>query len=325
MPDPSTTRLALYKSKSDGSELVTYAQDIGGNWDKVDLAVGFQSATSTTRPSAPYSGKPIFQTDTANSTFFHNGSSPASGGWVELPNSSSTFGSNLKLAAGAQLVIGADVNLFRSAANVLRTDDALVVGGALTASSTLAVTGNTTVGGNATITGDLKLGSNIFRNQFAISTAVANTTTETVIGSLTIPANDAVVGAIYRITVFGTASVTGTPQFTIRGRLGGATGTLAATLGPTTAGSGVTNQTWSVDFDLICLTTGASATWMPRFILAQNVSTASAQTGSVLLPTSGAPLTQDSTVSNAMVVTWTWSAASASNTATARAIAYRIA
>jgi hypothetical protein len=45
----------------------------------------------------------------------------------------------------------------------------------------------------------------------------------------------------------------------------------------------------------------------------------------VLLPVSGASITQDSTVSNAMVVTWAWNTASASNTATARAIAYRIA
>ena len=127
------------------------------------------------------------------------------------------------------------------------------------------------------------------------------------------------------MVVFGTASVTGTPTFTLRGRLGGVAGTLAATLGPATAGSGVTNQSWSIEFDLVCLTTGASGTWMPRFVLAQNVTTASTQTGAVLLPVSGASITQDSTVSNAMVVTWAWNTASASNTATARAIAYRIA
>lgn len=92
MPDPSTTRLALYKSKSDGSELVNYTQDLGQNWDKVDNAVGYQVVTSSTRPSAPYPGKPIMQSDTAYSTYVSNGTSPASGSWVEIPNSSAVYG-----------------------------------------------------------------------------------------------------------------------------------------------------------------------------------------------------------------------------------------
>src|SRR5207253_11445727 len=74
-----------------------------------------------------------------------NGTAPASASWVEIPNSSSTFGSNLKLASTAQLVIGADVNLFRNAANVLRTNDALIIDGALTTSSNATITGNLTV------------------------------------------------------------------------------------------------------------------------------------------------------------------------------------
>ncbi|MEU6597842.1 hypothetical protein [Streptomyces flaveolus] len=105
MPDPSTTRLGLYKSKSDGSELVNYTLDIGQNLDKLDLAVGFQACTSTTRPSSPYSGKPIFETDTGRS-FYSNGTSPASASWVEIPNSSGTYGGNFALAAGRQLNIG---------------------------------------------------------------------------------------------------------------------------------------------------------------------------------------------------------------------------
>src|SRR3954447_4838847 len=131
VPDPSTTRLALYKSKSDGSELVSYTTDIGQNLDKLDAAAGFQVVTSSTRPSSPYSGKPIAQSDTSYSTYFSNGTAPASASWVEIPNSSSTFGSNLKLASSAQLVIGVDTNLYRSAANILKTDDSLVIGGDL--------------------------------------------------------------------------------------------------------------------------------------------------------------------------------------------------
>ncbi|WP_030168910.1 hypothetical protein [Streptomyces sp. NRRL S-813] len=108
MPDPSTTRLGLYKSKSDGSELVNYTQDIGQNLDKIDTAVGFQIVTSSTRPSSPYPGKPIAESDT-NRTYYSNGSSPASGSWVEIPNSAGTFGGPLTL--GSTLAVAGAANL----------------------------------------------------------------------------------------------------------------------------------------------------------------------------------------------------------------------
>ncbi|MFI1166573.1 hypothetical protein ACH4UM_23955 [Streptomyces sp. NPDC020801] len=118
MPDPSTSRLGLYKSKSDGSELVNYTQDIGQNWDRVDAAVGFAACTSSTRPSSPYSGKAIMQTDTAYRTFFSNGTSPASASWIEIPNSSGTFGGNLTLSTSSTVSIGT-VTLSRSSGGSL--------------------------------------------------------------------------------------------------------------------------------------------------------------------------------------------------------------
>jgi hypothetical protein len=176
MPDPSTIRLALYKSKSDGSELVNYTQDLGQNWDKVDAAAGFQIVTSSTRPATPYAGKPIAESDTTYRTYFSNGTSPASASWVEIPNSSATFNNTLKLASGKQVNIGnsgstasfaailptatgdwilgsrvtvdsvsrftvradgrldwgsgsatQETNLYRSAANTLKTDDNFIV------------------------------------------------------------------------------------------------------------------------------------------------------------------------------------------------------
>lgn len=398
MPDSPTTRLGLYKSLSDGSELVDYSQDIGQNLDKLDAAAGFQVVTSSTRPSSPYSGKGIAESDTSYRTYFSNGTAPASASWVQIPNSSSTFNADLDLTSGKQLNIGAssstaslailasaagddilstritgdtqnrhlveadgatywgpggstapDTKLYRNAADELKTDDGFTVAASLTVGGTpslgsgagvISLRNATTPPSTNPSTGIVlysEAGVPKWRNpqglisravggQLAVSTTVANTTTETVVGSLTIPANDAVAGAVYRVVVFGAASVTGTPTFTLRARLGGVAGTLAATLGATTAGSGITNQAWSVEFDLVCLTTGGSATWAPRFIEQQNVSTASAQTGTVLLPSSTAgSITQDSTVSNDMVVTWAWSAASSSNTTTARGFAYRVA
>jgi hypothetical protein len=126
VPDPSTTRLALYKSKSDGSELASYTQDIGQNLDKLDAAAGFQVVTSSTRPSSPYSGKPIAQSDTSYSTYFSNGTAPASASWVEIPNSSGTFNNNLKISQGKQINFGASgSNAYVAVLTSTSTDDIL--------------------------------------------------------------------------------------------------------------------------------------------------------------------------------------------------------
>jgi hypothetical protein len=103
----STTRLGLYKPLDDGSEFVNVATDLNQNYDKVDAAAGFQVVTSSTRPSSPYSGKGIAESDTSYRTYFSNGTAPASASWVEIPNSSATYNSNLKISAGKQINFGA--------------------------------------------------------------------------------------------------------------------------------------------------------------------------------------------------------------------------
>ena len=123
MPESPTTRLGLYKSKSDGSENVNLVLDLLNNWDRLDLAAGVQIVTSSTRPSSPFPGKLIAESDTGYRSFFHNGTSPTSGGWVEIPNSSSTFGK------------------------------ALSIGGGLSVGGTLSVAGNVSVSGNLTTSG----------------------------------------------------------------------------------------------------------------------------------------------------------------------------
>lgn len=346
MPETPTTRLSLRKPLNDGSELVNVQQDLNQNWDKIDTAVGFQLVTSTTRPSTPYAGKPIVETDTGRS-YFHNGSSPASAGYVQIPNSASTFDADLDLTATRQLNIGGSGATSALATKLAAGSDVVLtsrVGSETQSRLTVSASGDVAWGsgsgatdvtltrsaaGRLAVTGTnaaLVVGSAVLRPQAAATVTVANSTTETVVGTVTIPASDAVAGAVYRVTVFGTASVTGAPTFTLRGRLGGVAGTLAATIGAVTASTGVTAQAWSVDFDLVCLTTGGSGTWMPRMVCTQNVTTTvSTQTGTVILPNSLASITRDTTASSDMVITWQWSAASASNTATARAFARRIA
>lgn len=164
MPDTPTSRLSLYKSASDGSEDVDYTQDIGDNLDKIDLAVGALACTSSTRPSVPWNGQLIRETDT-DRLWVSNGSSPASGSWSEIctPGTTQLFtdgigsiGSATSTVTIASYVDGdtanrfaihadgkqewgsgsatLDTNLYRSAANTLKTDDSLIVAGNLTVS-----------------------------------------------------------------------------------------------------------------------------------------------------------------------------------------------
>ncbi|RAJ70288.1 hypothetical protein K378_01453 [Streptomyces sp. Amel2xB2] len=118
MPETPTSRLGLYRPKDDGSELVNVQTDLNGNFVKLDAAAGFQIVTSTTRPSTPYAGKAIAESDTGR-TYFHNGTSPASAGYVELPNSSGTYGSHLKLSTGTEVAWGTDIALYRAGSGVL--------------------------------------------------------------------------------------------------------------------------------------------------------------------------------------------------------------
>jgi hypothetical protein len=336
----TTSRVGLYKPLTDGSEFVNVATDLDANYDLLDGAVGFQSCTSSTRPGTPYSGKPIMQTDTTYSTYFSNGTSPASASWVEIPNSSSTFAATLKLGAAltitgasatitrasatnpainlqitgdtnarllqqadGKLVWGSgsttgDTNLYRSAADTLKTDDNLIVGGNLT------------------------IGSATYRNLLSTGpTTVANTITETVIATGTIAAGDAVAGAVYRMVAYGVASTTGTPNFSITARLGGVAGTSMGVVGATATASAISGRPWKAEYFLRCVSAGASAVWSP-FLGVQHSLASGAQVGAVQHPNSIPNQTVDSTVSEAMVLTWIWGTANASNTMTCTGVVF---
>lgn len=397
MPDAPTTRLGLYKSLSDGSELVNYTLDIGQNWDKVDAAAGFQVVTSSTRPSSPYSGKGITESDTTYRTYFSNGTAPASASWVQIPNSSSTFNADLDLTSGKQLNIGAssstaslavlaaatgddilstritgdtqnrhlveadgatywgpggstapDVKLYRNAADELKTDDSLTIAASLTVGGTpslgsgagvislrnaaTAPTTNPSTGvvlyseaGVPKWRNPQGLISRIVGSQLATVATVANTTTETAVATLTIPANDAVVGAIYRIRVLGNISFLASATMTWRARLGGTGGTQLAQMGATTlSGTPQTNKEFCVEADVICVSTGGSGTWFAALQERRN-STQTGSVGEVQLNYSDGTVVRDTTASNDLVVTAVWGAASGSNTLTAYAVMERVA
>lgn len=149
----STSRLGLTKPVTSENYDVSI---VNANSDKVDAAAGFQPVTSATRPVAPYSGQAIRETDTGK-TYVHAGTVPASAGWVQVLN----VASNVDLGASVVINWGADVNLYRSAANTLKTDDALIVVGSLSASGGLVVTGNESVSGSAATAGNMTIGGTL--------------------------------------------------------------------------------------------------------------------------------------------------------------------
>lgn len=133
--------------------------------------------------------------------------------------------------------------------------------------------------------------------------SLSSFTTEAVVGTFAIPANDAVALGCYKYRFHGRVSVTGTPNFTFQVRLGGLSGPVLAIYGPTgaiTASSGVTNRGWQIDGDLFCTLTGASATWLGNSTLNQQFSV-SGGSGTPLYSQGG--ITQNSTINNNLVVT----------------------
>ncbi|WP_354643854.1 hypothetical protein [Kitasatospora camelliae] len=154
----TTTRLGLYKTASDGSELVNVVTDLLNNLDAIDLNIGYRDCTSSTRPSTVWKGLPIRESDTGR-LYVSNGSSPASASWVEIPSAGAAVLAAMTFSGAVSLnstltVTGATVlNSTLRAVGATSLNSTLAVTGATTLSSTLAVTGNTTLSGNLTVSG----------------------------------------------------------------------------------------------------------------------------------------------------------------------------
>lgn len=64
MSSTNTSRLGLVKPDPGTGEPVNVATQINASWDKIDAAIGATPCTSTTRPSSPFDGQIIRETDT---------------------------------------------------------------------------------------------------------------------------------------------------------------------------------------------------------------------------------------------------------------------
>lgn len=156
----------------------------------------------------------------------------------------------------------------------------------------------------------------------ADGTAVANTTTETIIfPNVPIPANYMNFGRTLRINAFGRLSTTGTPTITFKLRWGGVAGTTLATTEAITNGSGVTSVNWSIEAFIQNRSNGATGTLfvMGRARVQTNASgdpTVKSHIFSVSGSDLPAAVTVDLTATSDLALTAQWSAASASNTLT---------
>jgi len=153
-------------------------------------------------------------------------------------------------------------------------------------------------------------------------TLTAATTEALCVTDVVIPANYMQPGRIIRGQLAGKASsaitTPGTGQLRIR--FGGLAGTLLADSGQMAqrAASAATNETWILDFLILCQTNGASGTFLSYGRMnRQNRENAASTNPSVdIIPTASlAAVSVDTTTQKNLSITWTASLATASFTA----------
>lgn len=235
---------------------------------------------------------------------------------------------------------GRDTNIGRAASGVFYTDKNMLVGSSTAlgdngvgeiqlANATTVPTTNPT--GGALIYANagsvqLRNAQGLVRNVAGtisganVQTTVANTVTETAIATLTIPANDMVVGAAYRIKAWGTASTTGTPTMQFRALMGASP---MASTGAITSTSGLSNKSWSVEAYVTVLTTGTSGTTFGHLDFPNafaSTGTGSPASATSVIQDGTAAVTTNTTISNTFTINFTWGTANASNTLTCRGV-----
>lgn len=351
----TTSRAAFYKPA--GGENVNVTTDLNNNWDKLDTNLNFRVAASATARNAisPFwAGLAVRDTDTGK-TWVSNGSAPISASWSQIPNSGSSFDSDIDIAAGKQFNSGGTSSTANFAAQNTATGDDLISGristdtqsrylvdtdgktwwgpGGVTTQDTNLYRDSTNVlatddeflikGGNLILTSG---GTAEMNAVPSATTTVASTTSETVIATYTASANDMIAGAVYKITAWGVAGVTGTPTMIFKPRFGGVAGTSNATI-TVTASSNVTAKVWKAEALFVIQSTGASGNVHSNITVSEGLSVVGSNPSTCVVRMDGnTTTTVNTTVSNDLVITAKWSASSASNTLTCQGfIAERVA
>ena len=219
--------------------------------------------------------------------------------------------------------VAGDTNLYRSAANVLRTDDSFVVDGpSLTVSNDVIVGDAVTIAGAATVTGPFKPNaSGVLRtNAMSSIITVANSSSETVVASYNIAGGSVAVRATFKIRLFMLAGVTGTPTLTVRSKIGAVQLSSQAIV----ASSGVTGRPVYVDLYYTIQVSGGAGNGRAFLSIDELLSSATAlPTTPVRKLDASVAAAHDTGASTNLEITVQWSAASPSNTITAYSAEYK--
>jgi len=231
------------------------------------------------------------------------------------------------------LTIGADANIYRSAADIHKTDDrfdslmAFLTGagtdpgtladGLLWHRTDLGLLFNRLKG----VSGSLV---SILKKLISVSTVTA-TTSETAFSNctLTLPANFLQVGKAIRIKVWGimSSSASAVSQ-RVRCRYGGVSGTILADTGAVTVANSLANALVVIDIIITCITTGSSGTVEVQAMITWNSNTAPANRGMGTGATgagNSATITINTTTQNDLVITIVFGGTTSGNSMSIRA------
>jgi hypothetical protein len=279
----STTRLNVTKPAS--SENVSISI-INSNYDLIDTAVGASIGASASRPASAFSGRLWYSTDSAKLYVNSAASASTAASWQDaVANallSNVTVGGNLIMGGGdieitrtsefnaayfvqktgdsdGRYLVRADglmewgsgaatrdTNLYRSAANTLKTDDALVVAGGITSTGTVTASTSLNVGGDAAITGGLTVtgkGSTVYVRKSASESVISNTTLQNDDHITFTLAASAVYQLTARITVSGPAAADFKTAWAFTGAASGGNHTNRYCQGPSSTTTGVADTT----------------------------------------------------------------------------------
>ena len=151
--------------------------------------------------------------------------------------------------------------------------------------------------------------------------SVSSSAAETIIGSFTIPANNAVAGNGYAFHILGNANDTGTPTLTFNLRINSVSGSIIGlTMGPWTCRTSQGDMIWALDGSLYVIAGGAACHLQGHTIWDETVQGAPPGGGLPGTPTlhgnptyDNQPATFDSTQPWSIVITAKWSISNAFN------------
>lgn len=153
------------------------------------------------------------------------------------------------------------------------------------------------------------------QSQYAATSAVTVASSSTIasLGSLTVPANDVVAGARYRVTAHGQFSTTATPTITLDLRWGGTGGTLLTSFTTAALAATLTGVPVEIEGEIEFRTATTAVAWLK---MTWRNSTSATAAASVMLASITTPVTVTTSSDEAFSLDWTWSANSSSNTVT---------